>query len=373
MHEVGANAKAWRRPALVGLVAASLGFWLGRSLGDDGARGSLRATATPRLDASAPPSFAPAVERASPAVVAVRAIVRSAATEQAADELGVRDGSGFLVDGKGLVVTARHLTTQALRLTVDVPSRGPFPAELVGEDAITDLAVLRIDAGPEPMPTLAVGNGGQLRAGDWVVAIGNPFGFKQSVTAGIVSHVGRHLMADGQLTTSEFLQFSAAVNPGSSGCPLVDFRGDLVGVTTQAADSAEGLSFAIPASTMQWVLHAMDQSPDGRVHRGHLGVSFEPPRTTAEGASTGAGAVVWRVLEGHAAAAAGLRRGDIVRTVDGQPVRDSHLLHERITKTPPGSRLLFGVERDGAMLPPMAVELRELPLPAALPGEEPRR
>lgn len=316
-------------------------------------------------DLASLPSFAAAVERASPGVVAVRAIVESQGdapgvteADRASDDrpLSARDGSGFVVHAKGLVVTARHLTLGARRLVVDLPEHGPFQALLVGEDEVTDLAVLRIVEPPTKLQPLELGPSEELRAGDWVAAVGNPYGLRQTVTAGVISYVGRHLQADDTRVTSEFLQFSAAVNPGSSGCPIVDLVGRVVGVTTQGADSAQGLSFAIPSRTLKWALDAMDKSPDGRVHRGRLGISFEARR---KGANAVAGCVVRGVFAGQAADEAGIEPGDVVLAVDGEPLVDTGDFHSRITRSTPGTSLRLRIERKGEVLPEFEVTLRE--------------
>ncbi len=360
-QERPAPIRSW----LKGLAGAAVCLGLGYALGAFATEGRVyreaRATGERRHEL---PSFAEAVERTSPGVVAVRAIVAASEPEQDKptqpgepdSALGVRDGSGFVVHARGLVVTARHLAVDAVRLVVDVPDRGPFAAELVGEDEVTDLAVLRLVDAPSGLAPLELGPSEQLRAGDWVVAVGNPYGFRQSVTAGIVSYIGRHLPSDDMRVTSEFLQFSAAVNPGSSGCPIVDLQGRVVGVTTQGAGLAQGLSFAIPSRTLKWALEAMDKSPDGRVHRGRLGISFEANRS---GAAAGHGCVVRSVIPGQAAQEAGIQAGDIVLAVDGVPVADSAELHNRITQSAPGSKLRLTVQRDAVQLPDITVTLRE--------------
>ena len=382
--------------AVCACVCLGVGFWVGRagfqrSFTTEPRGGSSRIWGAEHEDKdsgnvdrrSVLPSFAPAVERTSPGVVAVRAIVTAtkSRTDNASSllssppesgpevepKLAVRDGSGFVVNAAGLVVTARHLTVRALRLVVDVPGLGPFDARLVGEDDVTDLAVLRISEPPQNLVVLELGRSELLRAGDWIIAVGNPYGFRQSVTAGIVSYVGRHLSSEDLRPSSEFLQFSAAVNPGSSGCPVVDLDGRVVGVTTQAAESAEGLSFAIPVRTLKWVLDAMDRSPDGRVHRGQLGINLRTRMGTGDDGQPLRGVVIGRVLEGQAAHRAGIRPGDIVVAVDGEPVIDTNDLHERITRSPPGSEMRLELLRDGRSLPPLAVVLGDTAAPVPPP------
>src|SRR5690349_16607794 len=191
------------------------------------------------------PSLAPIVERAAPSVVTVRALLRLdlAEPEPGKSSQGVRNGSGFIVHKDGIVVTARHIVADALSIVVRVPNEQERPAALVGEDPITDLAVLRIDDPPRGLQTLELGRSEAMRAGDWVVTVGNPYDFSQTVTVGVVSFVGRHLEHYDLHVTNDFLQFSAPVNPGSSGSPVLDLEGRVVGVTTQAVESAQNISF----------------------------------------------------------------------------------------------------------------------------------
>lgn len=370
--------------ACVGLLCLGTGALLGR----------LWADGTGRVwtgdEHGAPPvrrplaSLADAVEAAAPGVAAVRATVALDDAAVAGRELvadasqggpradlrpagtwspGVRHGSGFVVHATGLVVTARHLAVGALRLIVELPRHGTFDAELVGEDEITDLAVLRLVNPPEGLVALGLGRSEDLRAGDWIVAVGNPFGFRQTVTAGVVSFVGRHLPHYDLRVTNDFLQFSAQVNPGSSGSPVLDGAGRVVGVTTQAAEAAQGISFAIPSRTLKWVLDAMDQSPDGRVHRGYLGIEFDSRIGTDGRGEPLPGARVLNVAPGEPAHRAGLRRGDVVLAVDGVPVVDAGDLHDRITRSRPGRCVALTLLRDGATLAPVEVELRDATQP----------
>jgi len=317
-----------------------------------------------------PPTFADVVERVAPGVVSVRALVQDETGSAAAGEsVGVRSGSGFVLNRTGLIVTARHLTLGAARIVIEVPQLGTFDASLVGEDDVTDLAVLRLVAPPDRLTVLELGHSERLRAGDWIVAVGNPFGFKQSVTAGIVSFVGRHLHHYDVKVSSDFLQFSAPVNPGSSGCPVLDLDGRVVGVTTQAADAAQGISFAIPSRTLKWVLDAMDKSPDGRVHRGQMGIGFDSRSGVDDHGRPLEGAVVRQVVEGGAAAERGLEAGDVILRVDEHPIVDASDLHERITHTAPGAMLRLTIMRGGHVLEPLPVELRDAAGPRERDGE----
>jgi serine protease Do len=321
--------------------------------------------------ASGPPSFAPVVERAGPGVVTVLATKRFDDTNDAADATsdaehlsmhvshGVLSGSGFIVDANGVIVTARHLVRDTNRITVEVQNLGVFDATVAGEDEITDLAVLQLVQAPSRLPKLELGRSEDLRAGDWIVAVGNPFGFRQTVTAGVVSYVGRHLKLYDLRVTNDFLQFSAPVNPGSSGCPVLDWQGNVVGVTTQAAGQAQGIFFAIPSRTLKWVLDKMQSSADGRVHRGYLGISFISRLGIDDDGKPLEGAQVQEVAEGEAAHRAGLQRGDVVLYVDDKRIADASDLYERITRAAPGTLVRLTLLRDGAVRDPVEVVLRD--------------
>lgn len=306
------------------------------------------------------PSFADIVERVGPGVVTVRSQLAAAARDETlaaapahrlrgvhAGEPGVRSGSGFVVQARGLVVTSRHVVVGATAVDVIVPGRGRFRADVVGEDPATDLALLRVLGVAEDLHALPLGNSAELRAGDWIVAVGNPFGFAQSVTAGVVSFVGRHLSHSDYAVTNDFLQISAPVNPGSSGCPVVDLQGQVVGVTTQAPIDSQGISFAVPSRSVKWVLEAMQRVADGRVRRGYLGIEFATRAGFDDAGSRRTGAVILNVVEGQAAHRAGLRAGDVVLRVDGTPVADARALHERIVCAEPGTPIALQLLRDG--------------------------
>ena len=331
-------------------------------------------------------SFADVVQKIGPGVVTVRARlplepdadkapVASIPTADGgalagqtvfAAQPGFRTGSGFVVNARGLVVTSRHVVLGARSIEVMVPVHGTCRAEVVGEDPATDLAVLRLHDSPVGLAVLTIGNSEELRAGDWIVAVGNPFGFSQTVTAGVVSFVGRHLPQTDFGVTNDFLQISAPVNPGSSGCPVVNLNGEVVGVTTQAATAAQGISFAVPSRTLKWALQAMEQRPDGRVRRGYLGIEFASRAGVDEKGAPHEGAVIVRVAEGQPAHRAGLRRGDVVLRVDGQPILDAQVLHERIVRGNPGSRIALELLRDGRVHDPIVAVLGEVGGPKAV-------
>ncbi len=320
---------------------------------------TVRCNATPAQDATAgsPARETVAGVRDQDASGALPAIGRTWTEPVFQAAPGQRTGSGFVVDAKGLVVTSRHLVIGSRDMQVQVPERGSFRAEVVGEDAATDLALVRLVSAPDDLVALPLGPSEELRAGDWIVAVGNPFGFTQTVTAGVVSYVGRHLHTDLGVT-SDFLQFSAPVNPGSSGCPLFDGAGRVVGVTTQAATAAQGISFAVPSRSLKWALDAMARATDGKVRRGFLGIEFASRSRPADEACPGA--IITRVAVGEPAERAGLRRGDVVLSVDGEVIADASSLHDRILQGRPGARIRLQLLRDGRVTGPIEAELGEV-------------
>lgn len=272
-----------------------------------------------------------------------------------------RSGSGFVSDAAGLIVTCRHVVAGAERIDVVVPGHGELAAELVGEDYATDLALLRLVEPPTGLVALRVADGDSLRAGDWIVVLGNPLGFAQTVSAGIVSFVGRHLPHSDCRVTNDFLQVSAPVHVGSSGGPVVDLHGHVVGVTTQAPVDAEGIAFAVPSATLRWSIEAMLRAPLGRVRRGYLGIEFTTSLWSHDGATTTPrGVVIVDVVEGQPAHRAGLRKGDVVFGVDGQPIRDAKALHDHIVCSHPGRQLALQLLRDGRVHDPIVATLGEV-------------
>lgn len=339
----------------------------------------------PAIRAGRPDTFADVVAAARPGVVTVHARAARPAAEPVAGEpdpdapaggprvggplfgepvfesgTGYRNGSGFVVNGKGLVVTSRHVVTGSDAIEVIVQGRGRYRAAIVGEDKATDIAIVRLEDAPPGLAALPLGESELLRAGDWIVAVGNPYGFAQTVTAGVVSFVGRHLEHSDLAVTNDFLQISAPVNPGSSGCPVLDLQGRVVGVTTQAAAGAQGISFAVPSRTLKWTLAAMEASPDGIVRRGYLGIEFASRTDVDDAGIPCGGAVIVRVVDGAPAQRAGIRSGDVVVEVDGVPIADATTLHERIVRGAPGQRLAVQVLRSGRLHAPIEAVLSEM-------------
>src|SRR5215475_14217676 len=252
--------------------------------------------APPRmLESGAPFSFADLVERVSPAVVTITAIEQESAADQQAqlDDLpapfrdlfnqfnqgrqlqprkAVSMGSGFIIDKTGVVVTTNHVIDSAKKITVKMPDGRSLDAHLVGTDAATDVAVLRIKS-DKPLPTVEFGDDRQLRVGDWVVAVGNPFGLSNSVTAGIVSSIGRDV---GNGPYTDYIQIDAPINRGNSGGPTFDISGRVVGMNTaifSPSGGSVGIGFAVPASTIKTTVDELKAS--GSISRGWLGVQIQ--------------------------------------------------------------------------------------------------
>jgi serine protease Do len=254
-------------------------------------------------------------------------------------------GSGFIVSADGLILTNAHVVDGAQEITVRLTDRREFRAKLVGADAQTDVAVLRIDA--RDLPTVRLGDPSKVKVGEPVLAIGSPYGFENTVTAGIVSAKSRSLPDD---TYVPFLQTDVAVNPGNSGGPLFDARGEVIGINSQIYSRTggfQGLSFAIPidvASRVQGQLVAT-----GRVERGRFGVSIQEldqSLARAFGMSTPRGALVTGVEPDSPAAAAGLKTGDVIVALDGRPIDRSAELPARVAEMKPGQRAALEVLRD---------------------------
>jgi serine protease Do len=256
-------------------------------------------------------------------------------------------GSGFIIDSGGYILTNGHVVADADRIRVRMHDRRQFDAEVVGIDERSDIALLRIDA--ENLPTVRVGDPEALRVGEWVLAIGSPFGFDRSVTSGIVSAKGRSLPSDNYVP---FIQTDVAINPGNSGGPLFNLDGEVVGVNAQIFSRTGGfmgLSFAIPIDVAMEVADQL--RTEGKVTRGWLGVVIqEVTRDLARsfGMERARGALVARVLPGSPAEQAGLQVGDVIVAFDGRPLRRSAALPPMVGRTEVGSMARVRIVRDGA-------------------------
>ncbi len=254
-------------------------------------------------------------------------------------------GSGFIVSGDGLILTNAHVVNGADEITVRLTDRREFSARLVGADPQTDVAVLRIDA--EGLPTVRLGDPSKVRVGEPVLAIGSPYGFENTVTSGIVSAKSRSLPDD---TFVPFIQTDVAVNPGNSGGPLFDARGEVIGINSQIYSRTggfQGLSFAIPIDVASQVQAQL--VGQGRVVRGRFGVSIQEvdqALARAFGLDAPRGALVTGVEPDSPAAGAGLKTGDVIVALDGVPIARSAELPARVAGMKPGQRASLEVLRE---------------------------
>jgi serine protease Do len=377
-----------RRSALVGLVLGTLVIGCSRpevsqnqsSLQDTGntvydatsAGAALTRTAADPLATAPIASVAEVAERVVPSVVSISAtrMVRTQSRnpffreffgqpgmgggpggmpeEQEQEQQGL--GSGVVVTRDGVVLTNNHVVEQAEDIRVTLSDGRKFDAEVVGTDPQSDLAVVRIQGKvPAGLQPLEFGDSAALRLGDVVLAVGNPFGVGQTVTMGIVSAKGRSSM--GIVDYEDFIQTDAAINPGNSGGALVNLRGELVGINTAILSRSggyQGIGFAIPTSMARPIMGSL--LSDGKVARGWLGVaiqSIDSDLAAAMKLDGAQGVLISDVTPGSPAAKVGLRRGDVILTLDGKPMTDSSQLRNHVAAKEPGSKVALDILRDG--------------------------
>ena len=257
-------------------------------------------------------------------------------------------GSGVIVTRDGYILTNNHVVDGANEVRVELPDKRTFDAKVVGTDAPTDLAVVKVDA--KDLPTLPIGDSDAVRVGDVVLAVGNPLNIGETVTSGIISAKGRRtdLGGDGY---ENFLQTDAAINHGNSGGALVNSNGQLIGINSQImspSDGNIGIGFAIPSNMAKNVMDQLIKS--GTVRRGMLGVKVQPvtpDMATAMNLPSAQGAVVSDVDEGSPASHAGLQQGDVITQFNGKPVSDSNQLRNMVASTAPGTKVSLEVLRHG--------------------------
>jgi len=265
-------------------------------------------------------------------------------------------GTGFILSAKGYVVTNNHVIDGADEIIVKTSDGKEFEAELIGSDAKLDIALLKIKA--KGLKAVKLADSDKLRVGDWVVAIGNPFGLDQTVTAGIVSARGRVI---GSGPYDDFIQTDAAINPGNSGGPLFNTKGEVVGINTAIYSSSggnNGIGFAIPINLVHSVFDELRTT--GRVQRARLGVMIrdvDAETMKALGLKDKSGALVPQVQSGSAADNAGIQAGDVIISIDGHKIKNAHDLPIRIARHHPGDKVIVGLLRDGKHLKiPVVVE-----------------
>jgi serine protease Do len=285
-------------------------------------------------------------------------------------------GTGFIIDPKGLIITNEHVVKNADKIKVKLAGHDgqELTATVKGRDPQTDIALLQIE-GQGTYPALTFGDADKIRVGDWVVAIGNPFGLGHTVTQGIISAKGRVIGAG---RYDNFLQTDAAINPGNSGGPLLNLQGEVVGINTAIVATGQGIGFAIPINLVKNVIEQLETK--GKVIRGMLGVQVQtvtPEIAKAFGMAEPRGALIAEVQPGTPADKAGLKREDIIIEYNGQPIKEMNELPRQVAATPPGTKSNLKVLRNGKEMtfPITVTELHEEKLnkeAAEHPSEENR-
>lgn len=299
------------------------------------------------------------VEDVSPAVVHIARFQRAQAP---GGRIGWRpsgSGSGVILTPDGYILTNAHVVAGAERLEVRLADGRTVSAWTAGEDPATDLAVIRADA--SALPTAALGNSDRLRVGQLVIAIGNPLGFEATVTAGVVSALGRSLRSEAGRLIENIIQTDAALNPGNSGGPLVDSHGRVVGINTAIIAGAQGLCFAVPANTASWV--AGQLITQGKVRRVYLGVTGQTvplPRAQVLGLKleTDGAVLVREVAPRSPAAEAGIQSGDLLLSVSGKPTRSVDEVHRALVPHRAGDEVVVRVMR-GSQVEDLQVRVQE--------------
>jgi len=324
------------------------------------------------------PSLHPLVERVSPAVVNISAQVsgeQTAMPDRSAEEPGLPGspfdellrrffenrgqphpgreamalGSGFIIDPGGYIVTNNHVAGNSAKITVILQDNSRHPAKVIGRDEKTDLALIKIDA-KEKLPFVTWGDSEQATVGDWVMAVGNPFGLGGTVTAGIISAVGRDI---NEGPYDDFIQIDAPINRGNSGGPTFNLSGEVIGINTaiySPSGGSVGIGFAVPSNTAKEVVQQLRDK--GKVTRGWLGVAIQgitPNIAKSLGLDTDqpTGTLVASVTANSPAAKAGIKQGDVITAAGGRPIKSTHDLPRLVAATPPGQKLDLTIRRDG--------------------------
>ena len=351
---------------LAGILVATVFFQAGRqgNAGQNWAGGNIPVASADPLPGLGPDTIPDIVAKASPAVVRINTTTeQSRNSDPFSNDPFFRQffgnrmptgpqvshglGSGFIVSSDGYILTNEHVIGGADNVEVVVAGHDlPYPAKKVGADHDLDLAVLKIDA--NDLPTLALGDSGAIRVGDWAVAIGNPYGLDHTVTVGVISAKSRPIQVQDR-QYKNLLQTDASINPGNSGGPLLNLRGEVIGINTAVNAGAQGIGFAIPGSTVKGVFN--DLVNNGGLEHPWLGVYLQ--EVTAEaarnlGLSEASGALVAGVMGGSPAEKAGLLKGDAIVSYNGVKIKTPGDLSDQVGNTAVGSRVEIELYRNGS-------------------------
>ncbi len=253
-------------------------------------------------------------------------------------------GSGIIYDKEGYIITNNHVVERASEITVKLHDGSEYDAKVIGTDPKTDLALIKIEA-DKPLPTLTLGDSDALQVGEWVIAIGNPFGLEHTVTVGVVSAKGRVI---GTGPYDDFIQTDASINPGNSGGPLLNTSGEVVGINTAIVAAGQGIGFATPSNIARRVIE--DLRTKGSVVRGWLGVVIQrmsPDLAKSFGLEENTGALVAEIVEDSPAQKAGIKRGDVIIKFNGAEIKTMDVLPRRVAATRPGKKATVTILRDG--------------------------
>ncbi len=385
---------AWVSVPLAGAVGMLVGaIMTGSAASPPQVSGPPAVAAAPSVPVAVVPAgamaadFADVVDEVNPAVVSVDATAgagRRGTAEPAPDSgSGWRRserprrgaGTGVIMDAGGVIITNHHVVDAADRITVKLADGRSFPARLLGADADTDIAVLKIEA-PGPLPQVRFGDSAALRVGEWVCAIGNPLAYDHTVTVGVVSYLGRKLFAQ---SVDQYIQTDAAISFGNSGGPLLNAAGDVVGINTAVSRQANNIGFAIPINQVKAILPQLLSS--GRVTRGYLGVALRDVDTDLQdalGLGPVTGAFVEDVTPGSPAERAGLRAYDVITAINGVAVDGDEMVLKAVAGIQPGATMRVEFSRDGRRHSQL-LKVAERPSPAGAraasatrPGSTPR-
>jgi serine protease Do len=339
---------------------------------------SARVPASAAIVAPAVVSFADIAERLNPAVVNIDATSRGGERRRGRLGMPLPDspdlferpydreregprkgaGTGFLIDGEGLILTNHHVIDGADRILVRLTDGRTLRAHRIGSDPDTDIALIKVES-PRPLPHAVLGNSDTLRVGEWVVAIGNPLAYEHTVTVGVVSYVGRKLFDQ---SLDNYIQTDAAINFGNSGGPLINARGEVIGINAAISSRASNIGFAVPINQASAILPQLREK--GRVSRGYIGVALKDVDADLQrslGLKQTSGALVQDVTAGSPGARAGVRTYDLVTAVDGKAVGNNDSLIREIAARLPGSVATLSIVRDGRAMS-IPIKLAERPL-----------